>query len=137
MVGPLPASRTRVSTPKQVKSGSLERQRRMLIDQAKERGYDLLCICEDAGLSDAEVRRRKGLHEAMRLAERERLPILVTWNDRFAREPRLWAEAQRRGITVIETSEEARESTTRLNQFIRVVMTGDEQRIREYLGVRS
>jgi site-specific DNA recombinase len=52
----------RVSTEEQGRSGlGLESQRRAIRQAAKERGWKLVAICEDSGVSGKAMKGRKGL----------------------------------------------------------------------------
>ena len=77
----------RVSTEEQGRSGlGLESQRRAIRQAAKERGWKLVEICEDSGVSGKAMKGRKGLSEALRAVESEEAGVLLVAKlDRLSR----------------------------------------------------
>ena len=77
----------RVSTEEQGRSGlGLESQRRAIRQAAKERGWKLVAICEDPGVSGKAMKGRKGLSEALTAVESEKAGVLLVAKlDRLSR----------------------------------------------------
>jgi len=78
---------TRVSTDEQANSGAgLAAQTQAITSECARRGWELLEVCEDAGVSGKSMKRRPGLLSALRLVEAGEAGVLVVAKlDRLSR----------------------------------------------------
>jgi len=98
---------TRVSTEEQAKSGlGLAAQEEKLADECERRGYRLIEVLCDPGLSAKEMRKREALNTALeRIETGEAQILMVSKLDRLSRSVHDWTgllgRAQRKGWTVV------------------------------------
>lgn len=132
----------RVSTADQAEHGAgLEAQRQAITAEAERRGWQLVTICEDGGLSGKSTAKRKGLHAALALVEGDQADALVVAKlDRLARSmvdfAQLLERAQKHGwhLVVLDL---AVDTTTPHGEFLAHVMGALAQWERRIIGQRT
>ncbi|MEW6145729.1 MAG: recombinase family protein [Thermodesulfobacteriota bacterium] len=108
----------RVSTTMQVKEGeSLSTQRQQIEDFAKDKGWELVCIYADEGISGAKIEYRPDFKRLISDANQGKFEVVIfTKLSRFARNAReymnLSHEMEKNGITLVSLKENIDPTTT-------------------------
>lgn len=132
----------RVSTSDQAEHGvGLDAQCQAITDEADRRGWELVTICEDGGLSGKSTVKRKGLHAALALLENDQADALVVAKlDRLARSmvdfATLLERAAQRGWDLV-VLDLAVDTTTPHGEFLAHVMAALAQWERRIIGQRT
>lgn len=106
----------RVSTSGQVEEGvSMEAQRDRISEFCAARGFDLLDIVEDAGISGKNIKDRPGLQAALSILKRGQVLVTFSWS-RLTRSTldllTIHAELKRRGVELASVTEHHVDTTT-------------------------
>lgn len=132
----------RVSTSDQAEHGvGLDAQRHAITAEAERRGWELVTICEDGGVSGKSTTKRKGLHAALALLENDQADALVVAKlDRLARSmvdfATLLERAAQRGWDLV-VLDLAVDTTTPHGEFLAHVMAALAQWERRIIGQRT
>ncbi len=106
----------RVSTTGQVDEGvSMEAQRDRIADFCVTRGFDLVDIIEDAGISGKNIKNRPGIQQALSMLKRGQVLVTFSWS-RLARSTidllNIEAELKRRGVELASVTEQHVDTTS-------------------------
>jgi len=106
----------RVSTTGQVDEGvSLEAQRDRIADYCANRGFDLVDVIEDAGISGKNIKDRPGLQAALSKLKRGQVLVTFSWS-RLARSTidllNIEAELKRRGVEIASVTDQHMDTTS-------------------------
>lgn len=128
MKTPIPSAigYVRVSTLEQANEGiSLDAQRERVQLFCKSKGWKLLKICRDEGISGRKMHNRPGLLDAIAIAKQHRCPLIIYSLSRFARSTRdclELSEQLRRGHADLISISESIDTTSAAGKFFFIIL---------------